>query len=198
MYGRGRSAHLVEFFEDEASLYQSLTTFALPALMRNDAVFLVVTAAHRAFIEYHFSRAGLDVLGLQDSGQLVIVDASAFLAAFMNQTTPDAERFLDSVGPIVRKLESRFKEVLIYGEMVDVLWAEDNRHGALELESLWNDFGQTHEFTLLCGYRRDRFVGCENDDAFREVCAAHTHVVRGVSVLDGTAYVSPRASAAGD
>ncbi len=122
---------------------------------------------------------GLDVLGLQDRGQLRIVDASELLASFMNQTTPDAERFLDSVGSIVRKMEGQFDKVLIYGEMVDLLWTENNHHAALELESLWNDLGQTHEFTLLCGYHQDAFTGSENDVAFRRVCAAHTHVVRG-------------------
>lgn len=179
-----RSGHLVQFFEDDMVLYQALTTFALPALTQNGGVLLAVTAKHRAFIEYRLSRAGLDVPSLQDSGQLRTIDASELLASFMNQTTPDAERFLDSVGTVVRKMESRFSKLLIYGEMVDLLWAADNRHGALELESLWNDLGQMHEFTLLCGYHLSGFAGSADAPAFRQVCAAHTHVVYGKSTLE--------------
>lgn len=179
MCGSDRASHLVQFFEDDEVLYQALTTFALPALTENGGVLLVVTATHRTFIEYHFSRAGLDVPGLQDSGQLRIMDASELLATFMNQTTPDAERFLDSVGAVVRKMESRFSRLLIYGEMVDLLWAANNRHGAFELESLWNDLGQLHEFTLLCGYQLSGFAGSEDALAFRQICAAHSHVLGG-------------------
>lgn len=194
MRGSGRPSHLVQFFEDDEALYHALTAFALPALTQNDGVLLIVTAEHRTLIEYHFSRAGLDVPGLQDRGQLRIVDASELLASFMNQTTPDAERLLDSVGAVVRKMESQFNKLLIYGEMVDLLWAENNRHGALELESLWNDLGQMHEFTLLCGYHLSGFADGENDPAFRQVCAAHTHVVRGELTLDSDARDRPYTS----
>lgn len=194
MCGSDRSSHLVQFFEDDEVLYQALTTFALPALTQSGGVLLVVTAEHRTFIEYHLSRAGLDVPGLQDRGQLRIVDASELLASFMNQTTPDAERFLDSVGAVVRKMESRFNKLLIYGEMVDLLWAANNRHGALELESLWNDLGQMHEFTLLCGYHLSGFADSENDPAFRQVCAAHTHVVGDELTLESDTRDRPYAS----
>lgn len=60
--------------------------------------------------------------------------------------------------------------------MVAILWARGNRHGALELESLWNDLMMAHGFALLRGYVKERFASPEDKVHLREVCPLHTHI----------------------
>ena len=60
-----------------------------------------------------------------------------------------------------------------YGEMVDVLWKAGQTAAAIQLEMLWNQLAQTHQFALLCGYSMGNFY---KDAAQQEISGLHTHV----------------------
>ncbi len=169
-------AHVLQLFEDDQARSDAVTAFSSSFLMRDEAVLLVATAEHGRSFDRGLRRLGFDVDGLKARGQLRIADADEVLASFMRSSTPDATRFLDSVGGIVREMEGQFPKLGVYGEMVDILWACGNRHAALELESLWNDLMTAHGFTLLCGYAKERFASPEDKVGLREVCALHTHI----------------------
>lgn len=176
----GSSRHMVEFFEDEQALYTAVVSFSLPVLSQHNAVLLVVTKEHWTHLEQLFRGAALDLSLLTETGQLRVLDAKTLLASFMDGPVPSAERFLDAVGGPIREMGARFSKVCVFGGMVDLLWAENNRYGTLELECLWNDLMGVQDFTLLCGYAVDHFQGDEPGPGLRDVCAAHTHTSRGV------------------
>jgi DcmR-like sensory protein len=60
----------------------------------------------------------------------------------------------------------------VYGEMVDVLWRRGDTRAAIQLEMLWNDLANRHDFSLLCGYAMGNFY---KDAEKREICSHHTH-----------------------
>ena len=63
--------------------------------------------------------------------------ADEVLNRFMVGNGPDAERFEDTINPILDKAAgSRKRLVRIYGEMVDVLWSSGREDAALSLEML--------------------------------------------------------------
>ena len=169
--------HIVEFFEDEQARYDALTAFCYPPLTRNEGVFLVVTAEHGRVLESRLKRMGLDVEAARACGQWRVADAVSMLDSFMIQNTPDAIRFLDLAGGVLRDMEARYRRVHVDGEMVDVLWGLHNHHAALELESLWNDLGAVHEFTIFCGYSSEYFTNPEDRGYLRDLHGLHTHVV---------------------
>jgi hypothetical protein len=55
--------------------------------------------------------------------------------------------------------------------MVDVLGAQDNLVGALQLEELWAQLQRTVRFQLLCAYRSSAL----SPDNAAQVRAAHDH-----------------------
>ena len=61
----------------------------------------------------------------------------------------------------------------IFGQMVDVLWQQDEHEAAIRLEMLWNQLAQTKSYSLLCGYAMGHFY---KDAKLDEVCAQHTQV----------------------
>ena len=49
--------------------------------------------------------------------------------------------------------------VRIFGQMVDVLWQQEEHDAAIRLEMLWNQLAQTKSYSLLCGYAMGHFYG---------------------------------------
>ena len=101
-------------------------------------------------------------------------DADEVLTRLMVGNRPDAERFENTINPIVdRAAGGRKRLVRIYGEMVDVLWSSAREEAALSLEILWHQFIAGRKCSLLCGYSSDV---CPTE-GFNTICDRHSHVM---------------------
>ena len=120
---------------------------------------------------------GIDVRGLEKSGQLVLLDARQTLDTFMVDGQPDAELFLSGIRPLMAAATENWQRALrIYGEMVDLLWRDGNHGAAIELEETWNVFAKATSTRTLCGYSMDSFVTDAHAADFARLCQAHTDV----------------------
>jgi two-component system CheB/CheR fusion protein len=61
--------------------------------------------------------------------------------------------------------------------MVALLWSEGNFDAALKLEQLWNGLVRAHDFQLQCAYPMEGFSQNGHSQAFRNICAEHSHVI---------------------
>jgi hypothetical protein len=110
-----------------------------------------------------------------DQGELVIFDADEALSRFMVETMPDTRRFEDTMNTIMDPIAGSGKRtVRAYGEMVDLLWKNDQQAAAISLETLWNQFIATRKCSLLCGYS---FEAAGESTGFKKICNEHSHVV---------------------
>ena len=171
------SKHAVQFYEDDRFLCEILADFSRDGLERGEAVIVVATAAHRREVERRLTERGMEVCGLKESGQLVLLDARQTLDTFMVGGTLDAERFVSNLRSVVVAASLGWtRGVRAYGEVVDLLWQAGNQDAAIQLEETWNAFAKTTSTRVLCGYAMDHF-GEEGDAAdFARVCALHTDV----------------------
>jgi hypothetical protein len=171
------SKHAVQFYRDDRFLCQIVTEFAREGLEKGEAVILMATAPHRRELERRLAEHRIDVWGLQQSGQLVLLDARQALDRFMVDGTPDGELFLSNLRPLIASATANWQRTLrVYGEMVDLLWREGNHDAAIRLEEIWNPFAKTTSTRTLCGYAMENF-GQEADTAgFTRICAVHTDV----------------------
>jgi hypothetical protein len=174
--------HAVRFYENEKSLSRIVGEFLADGLSESNPGIIVATPAQRAGIVRDLVRRGLDVVSLQRSGDLVVMDAEATLATFMNDGTLDAQAFRDGMCAVINKAcRGRTNcTVRIYGQMVDVLWKNGKHSLAIRLEMLWNELANTQSFSLLCGYAMGPFY---KDANFANICSHHTHVI----LADGAA-----------
>jgi signal transduction histidine kinase len=182
--------HVVQFYEDDAFLCDSVATFLAVGLAAGEPVCVVATPEHRAAFAARLARRGLDVDEARARGQLAWLDAGDTLAKFMVGDMPDWTLFSAFFGDIIAQSRERAPLACVrtYGEMVDLLWRGGNKQAALRLEAMWNDFSASHSLSLLCAYVMGNFYRSSDAESFREVCRAHAQVVS--PPADGAARVA--------
>jgi len=169
--------HLVEFYETDAFLVDTVCTFAAPALRGPDAAIVVATATHRRMFERALAEAGVDVRAALRDGRYVALDARDVLSRFMVDGAPDPGRFRATIGAIMDDASEGGRRMRVYGEMVALLYDDGDVASALALEDLWNDLAGDRSFTLLCAYPLSAFDDPASADAFRRICEQHTKVI---------------------
>jgi len=169
--------HFVQVYRDDRVLIEAVSLFTGAALGRNEAVILVATRQHAQAVEQRLEDDGFDVKTLKSWGQLDSRDAEEVLSRFMVEGTPDEALFKAAMRELVGSVKGsrRFRNVRVYGEMVDLLWPE-NLPAAARLEELWNDVIEEHSISLFCAYCLDA-KGSEERVFPPALRNLHTHVI---------------------
>ena len=171
---RALKFHGVYFYEDAPSLSRTVASFIGEGLVAGQPAVLIATASHSAAIREQLTAMGVDAEGRIEQGDLLMLNADKVLNCFMVDELPNAGRFEDTMNPIIdRAAGSRKRMVRAYGEMVDVLWRNDQQAGAVSLEILWNQLIARRKCSLLCGYSLDA-VG--KGGGYDRICDQHSHV----------------------
>jgi hypothetical protein len=168
--------HGVRFYESDRSLARIVAEFLHEGFDAGSPGIVVATASQRAAIVRELTDRSLDVITLQRSHDLLLLDATETLTTFMVDGKPDPVKFRDQMCEVIeRACRGRVHcTVRIFGQMVDVLWQKGERDAAIRLELLWNQLAQTKAFALLCGYAMGNFY---KDASFGDICGQHSHVV---------------------
>ena len=173
---RGRGDHFVQLYADDASLIESLATFAGGALRGDDAAILVATPEHRNAVAGVLAADGLDLEELSKSDRYFSLDAAHTLATFLVDGRPNGPRFAAVIGALLDRAAAGGRRVRVFGEMVALLWDSDDVAGAIVLEEMWNDLAVTRSFDLFCAYPTRSF-GEADASLLAEVCHRHSHVI---------------------
>ncbi len=170
-----KNPHAVRFYDTDRSLAVIVAEFLHAGFTDNQPGIVVATPAQRAAVLRELQGRSLDVVELQRSEALLLLDARDTLATFMVDGKPDETRFTEGMSRVIERACKGRSDctVRIFGQMVDVLWQEDEQDAAIRLEVLWNELAQTKSYSLLCGYAMGHFYKNAKLD---EVCAQHTHV----------------------
>jgi signal transduction histidine kinase len=178
----GHRAHLAQFYSGDAFLIKSLSGIIGPALRAGDAGIVVATRAHREALARSLKSLKLDLTKLTRHDRYIAVDAPSTLATIMVDGTPDPSLFAKVIGRLLErakeKSRSKSGRVVVFGEMVALLWSQGNTQAALRLEQLWNELADKHSFALYCGYPIHRN---EDMEMFLKICREHSDVLRGDS-----------------
>lgn len=180
--------HVVEFYETEEFLIDTVRNFLSPVLDGGDVAIVVATAAHGSQFERALRASGVDVDGALAGDRYQRFDASQLLETFMVDGAPDPASFLDTMGQLIDRAAAGGRRVQIYGEMVALLCEAGDSESAMALEDLWNDLAATHEFSLLCAYPMRAFEEDASAATFNRICEQHSTVVptEAYSLLGGT------------
>ena len=161
--------HVVQFYDDEAALIQSVSRYVTDGLDARKSVVLVTSRERQDAL---FSL--LD----QHSGDLVVLDSERTLGELFEGGKFSARRFDAVIGKVMRGAVSRSRShgVRAYGDMVDVLWGCGCLNDALELERSWNDLQAQLPFDLYCAYNVDLFDEFDPEAVASMLCS-HSSVV---------------------
>jgi DNA-binding NarL/FixJ family response regulator len=172
-----RQEHVVYFYPDDDHLLNCLAELFRKALGAGDSIIAVTTREHRLSLMERLTTQGIDVSDAIEKGRITLCDASEELSRFMDVDGPNKKRLQFQFEDMVRKKAAssatQTNRVVLFGEMVAVLWAQKNYDAAIRLEQLWNELTQIHPFYLCCAYPAQEFA--ENSDGHRAaICAEHS------------------------
>jgi hypothetical protein len=170
-----RGHHGAQFYTDSRRLCMSVADFLGDGIAAGQPVIVIATPRHSESILGELHARGFNAKRLIQDQSLIMRDAKETLAQFMDGERPTAGKFSRTIGEVINRACAGRKDCVVraYGEMVDVLWRNGNRDGAIRLEVLWNELARKYSFSLLCGYAMGNFY--KDTIRIHDVCEQHTH-----------------------
>ena len=167
------SGHAVGFYALDSEGIDAVARFVASGWDLDECVVLVCTRAHRTAVGDLLVSRGYDPVARAGAGRYLVLDAHETLRQLIVEGRIDSEHFMRRVGEVLTKASSAGRPVRAFGEMVALLWADDQVDAAIDLELLWNEILSEHDFSLLCAYPTGALDHAELVDV-RRVCELHT------------------------
>jgi len=167
--------HVVQFYGRDDELADRVTDYLLGALDGRGVALVIATPEHRREFETRLGQAGVDLAAARDDGSYLALDAGQTLRQLMVADKLDSAAFDRVIGDVIRRTGAGGRPVRTFGEMVALLWDDGLVNEAVQLETLWEELGGRHPFSLFCGYRADSMA--RDIDAYAEVCRLHGEIV---------------------
>src|SRR6266513_5652462 len=131
---RGDSAgHAVQVYSDHDELAASVAAYLGSGFEAGEPGVVVATREHVARFAARLAAAGWDEQKIQADRLLVLADADAMLARFMEDGLPSAPAFDSALGGLLDQVAERFPgaRIRVFGEMVDLLVERGQAEAAL-------------------------------------------------------------------
>lgn len=173
--------HLLQIYEDESVLLNTLEGFVSGGLELGEGVVLIALPVHLNAIEGRLLARGIDIEAARTDDQYLALDAEATLAKFMRRDRPDTELFKSLMLDLLNRARGRsWRRVRAFGEMVVPLWGQGNATATIQLEHLWHDLCKTERFSLLCAYPLKGFSQDVSGE-IEKIRDAHSHTITGAA-----------------
>lgn len=175
----GPHAHLVQFYEaDEQTLVENMVRYFAEGLNGGDNAIVISSRERSRRLSDGLLARGIDVDACARASRIVWHDAHQTLSRILVDGHPSQARFDAIVATAVREaLETSNRSVRAYGDMVGLLWQQEQFPAAIRLEQLWHKLSKDHDFALLCGYPIDIFAPAADNAVVDALLCAHTHLV---------------------
>jgi hypothetical protein len=175
----GEDGHIVQLYQDDDFYGEAISHFAAEGLVRGESIILVATQPHWVNISGRLRSKGFDTEHLFRQGQLTLLDADATLPKFMAGNLPDGSIFKPLARETIAKARAggKYPRVRWWGEMVNVLYVNDNPKGSTRLEEFFDEVAHEQRIAIFCSFLMDKFDPKIYDEAFGNVCRTHSHVV---------------------
>jgi hypothetical protein len=172
--------HLVQIYENDEVVLDSLEGFADSGLRVGDSVIIIATAAHLISLNFRLIANGFDIQTLSSTNQYITLNANETLAKFMINGWPDENLFMETVKSVIKPSRGTTqRRIRAYGEMVAILWEQGHNAATVQLEHLWNKFCETEVFCLFCAYPKRGFTH-DPQNSIEHICSTHTKVIAGL------------------
>lgn len=175
----GDNGHIVQLYQDDDFYGEAVSHFAAEGLVRGESVILVATKPHWENISRRLRGKGFNLESLFGDGQLTLLDADDTLPKFMAGNDPDGRIFKPLAKQTIAKARAggKYPRVRWWGEMVNVLYVEGNRHGSHRLEEFFDEVAHEESIAIFCSFLMDKFDPEIYLEAFGNVCCTHSHVI---------------------
>jgi PAS domain-containing protein len=173
-----RCEHILQFYEAERFLYDSISQFILPSFFSNESASVIIATQHHLdSLEVHLREQNLIPAQLKDRGQLMFLDADEILATIMPGGKLDLGIFENYLRSFFSEIKEKYPRILVYGELVNILCERGDFELARQLEVVWERFlAEAGDISLLCGYNMNAFEAEGLSEVFQQICLNHSQV----------------------
>jgi DNA-binding NarL/FixJ family response regulator len=173
-------SHEVGFYVDDRLFLDDATQFIGSALKAGNAAIVVLTERHRESLLSRLQAYGIDIEAAVEQNRLIAFDAAEALGQVMRDGMPDSTLFLETFGKIIQAAanpqQDTPRRVAIFGEGVQLLWAQGNPEAVIQIERLCNEILRTYDVDMRCSYFPGNIHGAMDDQFFGRICAEHSAV----------------------
>ena len=169
--------HAVQFYRDDAELFDTVGTFLADGIRDGDVSIVIATEPHLRGFDRALVAAGIDPVSARADGLLVSLDATTTLARVIRNGRLDRAAFSAAVETVMHRAAETGRPVRVFGEMVSLLWNAGDVIGAIEVETLCNQLRREMRLSMLCGYRGESLWDDSHADALSAVCRLHSAVL---------------------
>jgi anti-sigma regulatory factor (Ser/Thr protein kinase) len=169
--------HAVQFYRQDAELYDAVGTYLADGIRDRDVSVAVATEPHLRGFESALVTAGIDPVAARADGLLVSVDADATLARVVRSGRLDRAAFASTMETVMHRAVDSRRPVRMFGEMVSLLWNAGDVIGAIELETLCNQLRREMRLSMLCAYHGESLWDDSHAEALSAVCRLHSAVL---------------------
>jgi hypothetical protein len=167
----------VHFYERDQALIQRLGTIALSGFDSEKPALLILTDDHKQQLSTFFRKRGVDPFALERRGLLIALDAENVLSKFFKRGKINAKlcraAILGLLDSITDSTGRTVPGMMVFGEMVAILWQQGHERAALELEKLWNELLNERNFHLHCAYPKPLFASIHSAE-IQSICELHS------------------------
>jgi hypothetical protein len=170
--------HIVQVCQDDVFQAEAVTRYIQEGLLKDEAVIIYARTSLRKSVIRKLEQLDIEVGNYKQLGQLKFFDVEYTLSCFYNEDIVNESSFQDFVGSSLQDLRLRFGKIRIFGEMVNVLWKNEEHEAAMKLEECWNNLSRKFDFSLLVSYSLDSIVpaNANTEEAITLICQYHKHL----------------------
>ncbi|SFE63802.1 MEDS: MEthanogen/methylotroph, DcmR Sensory domain [Nitrosomonas sp. Nm166] len=168
--------HTVQICLNESSQVDLVTGYIKDGLLNEEAVIVIAKPALRQILKSKMDALCFDGQFLKDQDQIKFFDAEFLLSNLISDGILEEKVFQEYVAAPIYNAQSNYKKARAFGEMVDILWKQDQHDMAIQLEGFWKNLTSTQELTFLCTYSLDKLDPDSYDNALEHICKYHSHL----------------------
>jgi hypothetical protein len=174
------SDHLVQIYENEEVILDSLEGFAGSGLKAGDSVIIISIENRLKALNKRLGARGFNLKALKSNHQYIPLDAHEILSKFIRLGWPNEELFTKTINNIITLARGKdLRKVRAYGEMVAILWEQGYNGATVQLEHLWNKFCSQDAFCLFCAYPKSGFTQ-DAETSIEHICSTHSKMISGI------------------
>jgi hypothetical protein len=171
--------HAAFFYLKEECLVRGLCNIAFTVLERGGAAVIMATGAHRHAVTRRLAGYGVDLPWLREQRRYAEIDVNEVLSVCMDGPTLNLHKVGLLLGAEIaaarQEPNSETAPLLVFGEIVALLWARRDLENLRALEQLGDKLGTG--VSTICGYPIEEFTEPGTEDVYLEICSMHSTVI---------------------
>jgi len=170
--------HVVQFYEDEGFLAETVAEFVGPPLAKGDTALLIATDGHQKAFAKALKARGLDVRRLAQSRRLTLLDARELQRLLSSGRHGGDGPFRKYVAGTIQQIvaDQPTRPLHVYGEVVNLMWRDGDAENALQLEASWHRLTKEVPISVLCSYEIANF-NRTTGRTITDVCNLHDRAI---------------------